>query len=51
MNSLDRFTYSPRIAYFSMEVALRTEIHTYSGGLGILAGETWRVQLPIWKYH
>ncbi len=42
MVPLDRFTYSPRIAYFSMEVALRPEIHTCSGGLGILAGDTAR---------
>ncbi len=30
------------IAYFSMEVALHPEIPTYSGGLGILAGDTLR---------
>lgn len=30
------------IAYFSMEVALQPEIPTYSGGLGILAGDTLR---------
>jgi len=30
------------IAYFSMEIALRPEIPTYSGGLGILAGDTLR---------
>ena len=42
MTPLDQFTYTPRIAYFSMEVALRPEIHTYSGGLGILAGDTAR---------
>jgi len=29
-----------RIAYFSMEMALRPEMHTYSGGLGVLAGDT-----------
>jgi len=28
-----------RIAYFSMEVALEAEIPTYSGGLGVLAGD------------
>lgn len=27
------------VAYFSMEVAVRPEMHTYSGGLGVLAGE------------
>ena len=30
------------IAYFSMEIALRSEIPTYSGGLGVLAGDTVR---------
>ena len=34
------FTHEPRIAYFSMEIALRSEIPTYSGGLGVLAGDT-----------
>jgi len=32
----------PRIAYFSMEIALAAEIPTYSGGVGILAGDTLR---------
>jgi len=31
-----------RIGYFSMEIALRSEMHTYSGGLGVLAGDTVR---------
>jgi starch phosphorylase len=31
-----------RIAYFSMEIALAPELHTYSGGLGVLAGDTAR---------
>ncbi|AKJ27388.1 alpha-glucan family phosphorylase [Caldimonas brevitalea] len=35
-------TGEPRIAYFSMEIALRSEIPTYSGGLGVLAGDTMR---------
>jgi glycogen phosphorylase len=30
------------IAYFSMEIAIAPEIPTYSGGLGILAGDTLR---------
>ena len=29
-----------KVAYFSMEVGLRPEIPTYSGGLGVLAGDT-----------
>ncbi len=32
----------PRIAYFSMEIALEPDVPTYSGGLGILAGDTLR---------
>lgn len=39
---LDRFIYERRIAYFSMEIALRNEIPTYAGGLGVLAGDTMR---------
>src|SRR6266508_361118 len=31
-----------KIAYFSMEIALAVEIPTYSGGLGVLAGDTIR---------
>ena len=30
------------IAYFSMEIALDSAMPTYSGGLGILAGDTER---------
>jgi starch phosphorylase len=29
-----------KIAYFSMEIGLSNNIHTYTGGLGILAGDT-----------
>ncbi len=40
-----------RIAYFSMEMAIRPEMHTYSGGLGVLAGDTARsgadLELPM----
>ncbi len=39
---LDEFIHEPRIAYFSMEIALRNEIQTYAGGLGMLAGDTMR---------
>lgn len=31
--------HTPRIAYFSMEVAITAEMPTYSGGLGVLAGD------------
>lgn len=33
---------TPRIAYFSMEIALQSDIPTYAGGLGVLAGDTLR---------
>jgi starch phosphorylase len=40
-----------RLAYFSMEIGIRREMHTYSGGLGILAGDAARsaadLGLPI----
>ena len=36
------FTREARIAYFSMEIALAPEIPTYSGGLGMLAGDMVR---------
>jgi len=39
---LDDFIHEPRVAYFSMEIALRNEIPTYAGGLGVLAGDTVR---------
>ncbi|MEK6620955.1 MAG: glycogen/starch/alpha-glucan phosphorylase, partial [Planctomycetota bacterium] len=29
-----------KIAYFSMEIGLSNDIPTYSGGLGVLAGDT-----------
>ncbi|MFZ2524495.1 MAG: alpha-glucan family phosphorylase, partial [Candidatus Ferrigenium altingense] len=48
---LDEFIHEPRIAYFSMEIALRNEIPTYAGGLGVLAGDTLRsaadLELPM----
>jgi glycogen phosphorylase len=31
-----------RIAYFTMEIALRSDILTYAGGLGVLAGDMIR---------
>ena len=48
---MDTFQTGQRIAYFSMEIGLENEIHTYSGGLGILAGDTVRssadLRLPL----
>jgi len=36
------FINQTKTAYFTMEMAIRPEMHTYSGGLGILAGDTAR---------
>ena len=40
-----------RVAYFSMEIAITPDIYTYSGGLGVLAGDTLRsaadLQVPM----
>ncbi len=33
---------SPRVAYFSMECAVRSDLPSYAGGLGVLAGDTMR---------
>src|SRR5918999_3094395 len=42
---------TPRVAYFSMEIALEQTLPTYSGGLGVLAGDTLRsaadLALPV----
>ncbi len=35
------------VAYFSMEVALETAVPTYSGGLGVLAGDTIRAAADL----
>ena len=51
MNELRAFLPQTNIAYFTMEVALRVEVHTYAGGLGVLAGDTVRscadLELPV----
>lgn len=51
MSELDPFLQRTHIAYFSMEIALRPEMHTYAGGLGILAGDMARssadLKLPV----
>ncbi len=51
VSPLDPFLARTRIAYFSMEIAIRPEMHTYAGGLGILAGDTARscadLELPL----
>lgn len=51
MDVLNHYAFRPKIAYFSMEIALKPEIHTYSGGLGVLAGDSLRsaadLELPM----
>ncbi len=50
-HTIGPFLGSTRIAYFSMEIALHPKMHTYSGGLGVLAGDTARsasdLELPM----
>ncbi|HEY3285343.1 MAG TPA: alpha-glucan family phosphorylase [Armatimonadota bacterium] len=38
---------SGTVAYFSMEVGLRSDMPTYSGGLGVLAGDTLRAAADL----
>jgi len=51
MPSVEPFLARTHIAYFSMEMAVRPEMHTYAGGLGVLAGDTARscadLELPV----
>src|SRR5687767_14884601 len=41
------FPRSRRVAYFSMEIGLDPKIPTYSGGLGVLAGDTIRAAADL----
>lgn len=51
MDFLEELTAESKIAYFSMEVGFRNDIPTYSGGLGVLAGDTIKsaadLNLPV----
>jgi starch phosphorylase len=51
LNELLVLTKDPKIAYFSMEIGIQNNIPTYSGGLGVLAGDTIRsgadLKLPM----
>jgi len=40
--SYESFPQSGVVAYFSMEIAINPGMPTYSGGLGVLAGDTLR---------
>jgi starch phosphorylase len=44
---LDALTKEPKIAYFSMEIGIQNDIPTYSGGLGVLAGDTIRASADL----
>src|SRR5512135_2553312 len=51
LDQLEELTKEPKIAYFSMEIGVHNDIPTYSGGLGVLAGDTIRsaadLKLPM----
>jgi len=51
LDDLDGLLNGQKIAYFSMEIGVASEIPTYSGGLGVLAGDTLRssadLKLPV----
>jgi starch phosphorylase len=40
LNQMSNLNGKPKIAYFSMEIGIDEHIPTYSGGLGVLAGDT-----------
>jgi glycogen phosphorylase len=42
MSEVSPYVPATRVAYFTMEIGIRPEIHTYAGGLGILAGDAAR---------
>src|SRR4030042_6344356 len=46
-NCRKQFIEGPRIAYFSMEIGIRNDILTYSGGLGVLAGDIVRASSDL----
>ncbi|HUV70013.1 MAG TPA: alpha-glucan family phosphorylase [Terracidiphilus sp.] len=45
--SYENFAATGHVAYFSMEVAIHPSMPTYSGGLGVLAGDTLRSAADI----
>ncbi len=51
MPSIEAFLSRTHIAYLSMEIAVRPEMRSYAGGLGILAGDVARscadLELPV----
>src|ERR1700729_2299318 len=45
--SYESFPQSGVVAYFSMEIAINPGMPTYSGGLGVLAGDTLRTAADL----
>ncbi len=41
------FIEGPKIAYFSMEIGIKSDMPTYSGGLGVLAGDVIRTSADL----
>jgi starch phosphorylase len=44
---MDAFIEGEKIAYFSMEIGINTGMPTYSGGLGVLAGDVIRTSADL----
>ena len=55
MDELEGVLKGEKIAYFSMEIGLTSEIPTYAGGLGTLAGDAVRssadLKLPLCRRY
>jgi len=53
--SYESFPPTGLVAYFSMEIAINPRMPTYSGGLGVLAGDTLRsaadLGVPLVAFH
>ena len=47
LNQMDHTKLKQTIAYFSMEIGLESGLPTYSGGLGVLAGDTIRAAADL----
>ena len=47
MTQMNEFALEQQIAYFSMEIGFKSDIPTYSGGLGVLAGDMIRSAVDL----
>jgi glycogen phosphorylase len=45
---MSSFIEGAKIAYFSMEIGINADMPTYSGGLGVLAGDVIRSSAARW---